>query len=37
MEATVNDDTSLRYSYKAVNGISYISSVMEILKEKGLA
>jgi DNA mismatch repair ATPase MutS len=37
MEATVNDDTSLRYSYKAVNGISDISSVMEILKEKGLA
>jgi hypothetical protein len=37
MEAIVNDDTSLRYSYKAVNGISDISSVMEILKEKGLA
>jgi len=36
MDATVNEDTSLSYSYKAVEGISDISSVLEILKEKGL-
>jgi len=36
MAATVNEDTTLTYSYKATTGVSDISSVMEILKEKGL-
>jgi len=36
MEATVHEDTTLTYSYKAITGISEVSSVMEILREKGL-
>ena len=36
MEVTGQEDSSLLYSYKAIAGISEISSVMEILKEKGL-
>jgi DNA mismatch repair ATPase MutS len=36
MEATVLPDESLSYSYRAIPGISDISSVLEILKEKGL-
>jgi DNA mismatch repair ATPase MutS len=36
MEATEQSDKTLTYSYKVVPGISDKSSVMEILKERGL-
>ena len=36
MEATEQEDKTLAYSYKVVPGISDKSSVMEILKERGL-
>ena len=36
MEASLGDDGKLAYTYKVIPGVSDKSSVMEILKERGL-